>query len=44
MKPTFEDIYSMCMESETAYEFAKWLCAQAEIPFPPIFKISEETI
>lgn len=36
MKPTAEDIYAMCMESRTAYEFAEWLCAQAGITFPPV--------
>ena len=37
--PTSDDIYAMCMESRTAYEFAEWLCAQAKIAFPPVKEI-----
>jgi len=34
--PTTTDIYAMCMESESADQFAMWLCEQAGVAFPPI--------
>lgn len=34
--PTSADIYSMCCESDTADQFAKWLCHCAGVPFPPV--------
>jgi len=34
--PTSSDIYAMCTESDTADQFAKWLCEMAGVAFPPI--------
>lgn len=34
--PTSSEIYSMAMESNTAYRFGQWLCASAGVDFPPI--------
>lgn len=34
--PTSAEIYCMCMESDTAYEFGRWLCASAGVDFPPV--------
>ena len=33
--PSDADVYAMCMESDTAYHFAAWICKQAGIGFPP---------
>lgn len=34
-KPTSAEIYAMCCESDTADQFAMWLCAMAGVEFPP---------
>lgn len=34
--PTSADIYAMTAESETADNFAKWLCTMAGVAFPPV--------
>lgn len=33
--PSSADIFAMCMESNTADQFAKWLCSAAGVTFPP---------
>ena len=34
--PTSADIYAMACESDTADQYAKWLCTMAGVPFPPV--------
>lgn len=34
--PSSADIYAICCESDTADQFAKWLCQCAGVPFPPV--------
>jgi hypothetical protein len=34
--PTAADIYTMCIESDMADQFAKWLCHAAGVSFPPV--------
>ncbi len=34
--PTSADIFAMCMESQTADNFVKWLCTMAGVAFPPV--------
>jgi len=36
--PTETDIYTMCMESDTVYKFAAWMCKQAGVTYPPVNK------
>lgn len=33
--PSLTDIYAMCAESDTAYQYAEWLCAAAGVDYPP---------
>ena len=34
--PTTSEIYAMCCESDTADQFAKWICLAAGVAFPPV--------
>lgn len=34
--PTSSEIYAMCAESDTADQFARWLCGMAGVAFPPV--------
>ncbi len=33
--PTAWEIYSICMESSLAAEYAQWLCKMAGVDYPP---------